>query len=138
MTDLEKAKQINERIGLRADGRISVWCAGAWESSMLIANLQSRIEDLEHRLDKQDQSASMSQLSPQAQAVLDALCMEELNGPQQIMARAHAAAALRAAADQVVPEHAESVGDEHDDARHNQWMCIRYKFLAIADELEAQ
>ena len=56
MTDLEKAKQINERIGLRADGRISVWCAGAWESSMIIANLQSRIEDLERRLDKQDQS----------------------------------------------------------------------------------
>ena len=56
MTDLEKAKQINERIGLRADGRISVWCAGAWESSMIIANLQSRIEDLERRLDRQDQS----------------------------------------------------------------------------------
>ena len=40
-------------------------------------------------------------LSPAAQAVLDALCMEELNGPQQLMARAHAAAALRAAAYQM-------------------------------------
>ncbi len=40
----------------------------------------------------------MSELSPQAQAVLDALSMGELNGPQQVMARAHAAAALRTAA----------------------------------------
>lgn len=38
----------------------------------------------------------MTELSPAAQAVLDALFMEELNGPQQLMARAHAAAALRA------------------------------------------
>ena len=76
-------------------------------------------------------------LSPAAQAVLDALYMEELNGPQQLMARAHAAAALRAAADQVVPENAEPVGDEHDDARHFQWMRIRWQFLAIAAELEA-
>jgi hypothetical protein len=37
-------------------------------------------------------------LSPAAQAVLDALYMDELNGPEQLMARAHAAAALRAAA----------------------------------------
>ena len=34
----------------------------------------------------------MTELSPQAPAVLDALYMEELNGPQQLMARAHAAA----------------------------------------------
>jgi len=40
----------------------------------------------------------MTELSPAAQAVLDALFMEELNGPQQLVARAHAAAALRAAA----------------------------------------
>jgi hypothetical protein len=44
----------------------------------------------------------MTDLSPAAQAVLDALYMEELNGPQQLMARAHAAAALRAAADQLI------------------------------------
>jgi hypothetical protein len=80
----------------------------------------------------------MADLLPQAQAVLDALYMEELNGPQQLMARAHAAAALRAAADEVVPEHANPVGDAHDDARHDQWMRIRYKLLAIAAELEAQ
>jgi hypothetical protein len=40
----------------------------------------------------------MIDLSPAAQAVLDALCMDELNGPEQLMACAHAAAALRAAA----------------------------------------
>jgi hypothetical protein len=56
MSNLEKAKQINERIELQADGRISVWCAGAWETSRLLAGLLSRIEDLERHLDKQDQS----------------------------------------------------------------------------------
>jgi hypothetical protein len=54
MTDLEKANQINEQIGLRADGRISVWCAGARQTSRLIASLLSRIEELERRLDKRD------------------------------------------------------------------------------------
>ena len=57
MTDLQKANQINEQIGLRADGRISVWCAGAWETSLLITNLISRIEELERRLDKQEEYA---------------------------------------------------------------------------------
>ena len=54
MTDLEKTNKINEQIGLRADGRISVWCAGAWETSQLIASLLSRVEELERRLDKQE------------------------------------------------------------------------------------
>ena len=67
----------------------------------------------------------MSELSPAAEAVFDALNMSELNGPQQFMALAHAAAALRAAADQVVPARLESYG-------------IRYELLRIADELEAQ
>ena len=40
-------------------------------------------------------------LSPAAKAVLAALCLEELNGPQQLMARTHAAAALRAVANQL-------------------------------------
>jgi hypothetical protein len=57
MTDLEKVNQINEQIGLRADGRISVWCAGAWETSRLVANLLSRIEELERRLDRQEEYA---------------------------------------------------------------------------------
>ena len=40
----------------------------------------------------------MTELSPAAQAVVDALYMEELNGPQQLMALAHAAAELRGTA----------------------------------------
>lgn len=54
MTDSEKANEINEQIELRVDGRISVWCAGAWQTSRLIADLLSRIEELERRLDKQE------------------------------------------------------------------------------------
>jgi hypothetical protein len=78
----------------------------------------------------------MTDLSPAAQAVLDAF----LKAPIQrthIKDDHHAiAATLRAVADEVVPEHANPVGDAHDDARHDQWMCIRYKLLAIAAELE--
>jgi len=71
----------------------------------------------------------MTDLSPAAQAVLDALYMEELNGPQQMMARAHAAAALRAAAEQL----------HHDPGQSHQVGGIitsRLQLLAIADELE--
>jgi hypothetical protein len=73
----------------------------------------------------------MTDLSPAAQAVLDAI-------ESRIDRCAALSAALRAVADQVVPEHANPVGDAHDDARHDQWMRIRYKLLAIATELEAQ
>ena len=75
----------------------------------------------------------MTDLSPAAQAVLDAVCdnTEPDCDTQHLIA-----AALRAAADQVVPDHANSVGDAHDDARRDQWMRIRRKLLAIAVELE--
>jgi hypothetical protein len=70
-------------------------------------------------------------LSPAAQAILDALYLEELNGPQQLMARAHAAAALRAVVEQLgysnVPEefaHLRPLVIDSDD------------LLAIAAELE--
>ena len=77
----------------------------------------------------------MTNLSPAAQAVLDAFLAE---WPDEALEqdRKCLAAAFRAAADQVVPEQAEPVGDSHDEARHDQWMRIRYRFLAIADELE--
>jgi hypothetical protein len=71
----------------------------------------------------------MAELSKEAQAVLDALYMEELNGPQQMMARAHAAAALRAAAEQL----------HHDPGQSHQVGGIitsRLQLLAIAEELE--
>jgi hypothetical protein len=79
----------------------------------------------------------MSELSPAAEAVFDALNMSELNGPQQFVALAHAAAALRAAADQVVPEYETTPGGS------KIWPSepvpsIRAGLLAIADELEAQ
>ena len=73
----------------------------------------------------------MVKLSSAAQTVLDA-------GLGRDSDRLVIAAALRAAADQVVPEQAKPVGDSHDEARHDQWMRIRYRFLAIADELEGQ
>jgi hypothetical protein len=73
------------------------------------------------------------QLSPATQAVLDAT-----DYPEDWATRIRVAAALRAAADQVVPENANAVGDEHDDARYDQWVRIRYKILAIANELEGK
>jgi len=75
-------------------------------------------------------------LSHFAQAVLDAYLKSPWDPCLQHEDRLAIAAALRAAADQVVPEKADPVGDEHDDARHDQWMRIRFKFLAIAAELE--
>ena len=73
----------------------------------------------------------MANLSPAAQAVMDAYVDEDRAG------RLAVAAALRAVADQVVPEAANAVGDEHDEARLDQWLRIRWKILAIATELEA-
>ena len=70
-------------------------------------------------------------LSPAAQAVMDAAYALPLKNGQPSIA-----AALRAAADQVVPEAAEAVGDQHDDARLDQWLRIRWKLLAIAAELD--
>jgi hypothetical protein len=61
----------------------------------------------------------MSELSPAAQAVLDAYRDADIDDAVT------AAAVLRAAADQVVPEKLESYG-------------IRYELLRIAEELEAQ
>ena len=80
----------------------------------------------------------MTELSLQAQAVLDAAAEVYWDWSDMSPASSStiAAAALKAAADQVVPEYAEPVGDAHDDARHDQWMRIRYKLLAIAAELE--
>lgn len=72
--------------------------------------------------------------SPAAQAVLNAA----INTPRELPFEHDIAAALRAAADQVVPEEAEAVGDQHDEARLDQWLRIRRKLLAIAAELESQ
>ena len=67
----------------------------------------------------------MTELSPAAQAVLKAACTHHgLFNEEIVQRRRMVAAALRAAADQVVPEKLESYG-------------IRYELLRIADELEA-
>ena len=79
----------------------------------------------------------MTELSPAAQAVLDAF----LKAP---MGQSHVdddliaiAAALRAAADQVVPEHREHYPNTLDERyRKVSVFDIRNRFLAIAAELE--
>lgn len=69
-------------------------------------------------------------LSPAAQAVLDALHTENSTGPERYWARANAVAALRAAADQVVPFNDEM----------STWARllrnVRSEFLSIANELD--
>jgi 2-hydroxychromene-2-carboxylate isomerase len=76
----------------------------------------------------------MADLSPAAQAVLDALYMDELNGPEQLMARAHAAAALRAAAER--NEYKPDMRDELEVMFSEGWNSHRKELLAIAAELE--
>jgi hypothetical protein len=84
----------------------------------------------------------MTDLSPAAQAVLDAANGAQCYGPDDCLneSRWVAAAALRAAADQVVPDQ----GDVRtQDLRARAWIrfeeceLIRRKLLAIAAELEA-
>jgi hypothetical protein len=75
-------------------------------------------------------------LSPAAQAVLDAT--GTTGTPLELAARGVAAAALRAAADQVVPETPLIIyPDDYESGAYeaNQW--ARIWFLAIAAELEA-
>jgi hypothetical protein len=76
--------------------------------------------------------------SPRTQAVSDAIDKVRWDWGNMCPADAYttAAAALRAAVDAVVPENANPVGDEHDDARNDQRMRTRYKFLSIVAELE--
>jgi len=79
----------------------------------------------------------MTNLSPAAQSVLDAatvptgdFCLENVN---EI-----AAAALRAAADQVVPEEGKECECFTNEAIRLNRMGVRAEFRAIADELEGQ
>ena len=75
-------------------------------------------------------------ISLAAQAVLDALNFDELNGPQQLMACAHAAA-LRAAAEIVAPLSYEDVWTDGRILQYEKYDPVREKLLVIADELEA-
>jgi hypothetical protein len=75
-------------------------------------------------------------LSPQAQAVMDATC-KACPYISRIMAASVAAAALHAAADQVVPERPISLMSDYGAGVRNERQSIRIQFLAIAAELEA-
>ena len=76
----------------------------------------------------------MTELSPQAQAVLDAAFSAYWSAEQEAPNDEGmiAAAALRAVADQVVPEFAH----DDDDIYSETIQDVRYKLLAIAAELE--
>ena len=80
----------------------------------------------------------MTELSPKAQEVFWEFNRAASGKPDDWHYLPAIAAALRAVVDQVLPENAEHVGDEHDAARADQWLRIRLKMLAIAAELEAQ
>ena len=71
-------------------------------------------------------------LSPAAQAVFDAGDIGFAHHREMI------AAALRAAADQVVPEEPLYGGDQRWEYERDARQESRKKLLAIADELEAQ
>jgi hypothetical protein len=83
-------------------------------------------------------------LSPAAQAVLDAVLDETAPLSEQHQTRADAAAALRAAADQVVPDVDLHVSVATDllpkDIGAAKWSAryeVRHKLLTLATELEA-
>ena len=79
----------------------------------------------------------MTELSPAAQAVLDEVLYKMCAGESESYAQMIAAAALQAAADQVVPQTpSPSYPDDYESGAYeaNQWARIR--LLAIAAELE--
>ena len=78
-------------------------------------------------------------LSPAAQAVWNAANNSSAYGPEDCLneARQIAAAALRAAADQVVPEEPLYGGDQRWMFERDTRQESRKKLLAIAAELEA-
>ena len=79
----------------------------------------------------------MTDLSPAAQAVLDAFLGDcEYTGLQMDDLRENVAAALRAAADQVVPKESTECQSFTNEAIRLNRMGTRSKLLAIAAELE--
>jgi len=75
----------------------------------------------------------MTDLSPAARAVLKAACIHHgLFNEEIIQRRRMIAAALRAAADQVVPEFWHEEGDIYGETMQG----VRQNILAIAAELE--
>ena len=84
----------------------------------------------------------MTDLSPAAQAVLDAANGASSHGPDDCLneCRWIAAAALRAAADQVVPTEMDlpPIAPDLGHFRQHERRLTRQRLLSIADELEGQ
>ena len=112
------------------------------EDACCLLELRSRIERLElgagiyDAVIKTMKPPTSTVLSPAAQAVLDAAMQYEINS--ECYSREIASAALRVAADQVVPEQAlEDVpGRFVNGCCHARLQDTRAELLAIADELE--
>lgn len=92
--------------------------------------------------------APASDLSPAAQAVLNAVTLKRYDVPYYAcpksidQIKSDIAAAFRAAADQVVPDQQEPASSPHmgnfiSNVQWRQSQAIRTQLLAIADELEA-
>ena len=81
----------------------------------------------------------MTNLSPAAQAVLDAINKEldEASWDVSFLAGVSAAAALRAAADQVLPEPSDHLPEQNCRWYRLGVSAYRHNLLAIAAELEA-
>ena len=102
-------------------------------TDILDDSYESDLTDEEHeRLILMSEHAIAKPLSPAAKAILDALDFNELNGPQQLVARANAAAVLHIAALHLHAEEEETCGGcsyalmiEVDD------------LLSLANELES-
>ena len=80
----------------------------------------------------------MPELSPQAQEVFWAFNQAASGKPDDWHYLPAIAAALRAAADQVLPEEPLYGGDQRWMFERDARQACRKKLLAIADELEAQ
>lgn len=78
------------------------------------------------------------QLSPAAQAVLDALNMDELNGLEQVVARAHAVATLRVAAEKVAHHYTAPPSNDWGKGWIAAVMSAAGELLAVANELECE
>jgi hypothetical protein len=89
----------------------------------------------------------MTDLSPAAQAVLNAVTLNRYDVPYYAcpksidQIKSDVAAAFRAAADQVVPDQQEPASSPHmgnfiTNARWRQCQAIRNQLLALATELE--
>ena len=81
----------------------------------------------------------MTDLSPAAQAVLQAACIHHgLFNEEIVQRRRSIAAALRVAADQVVPHPGRYPMNEYMEGLRDCKQDFRAALLAIADELEGQ